>query len=126
MQVNLYRWLVAPIYPIDELEIVYLDMETVKRIAVPVMDLRRVAAFAAARTRVLKRGLDGGKLPARVHPDGLWQCNGYCYFTKLCWPNGVPTPEELEQKEHAQVRAIRRAIQRKEEGENHEGHPHDR
>ena len=115
MQVNIYRWLIAPVYPIDKLEIVYLDMDTVKRLAVSVMDLRRVAAFVSVRTRVLKRGLDGGTLPARVGPDGLWQCNGYCYFTKFCWPKGVPTPDELAQSEQAKVRTIRRALQAQKE-----------
>ena len=120
-QVNIYRWLVKPIYPIDELEIVYLDMETTKRIAVPLMDLRGVTAFVAARAKVLKRGLSGGKLPSRVGPEGLWQCNGYCPFTKFCWPNGVPTAEELSEKEQAKARAIRKAVARKERSKGDEG-----
>lgn len=122
MQVNIYRWLIAPVYPIEELEIVYLDMDTVKRVTVPIKNLQRVTSFVAARARVLKRGLDGGKLPSRVGPDGLWQCNGYCHFSKFCWPKGVPTPEELQAREQAQVRAIRRALKRKERSEGDEGY----
>jgi CRISPR/Cas system-associated exonuclease Cas4 (RecB family) len=121
MQVNIYRWLVAPIYEIEELEIVYLDMNTVKRIAVPRMKLQRVTAYVAARAKVLKRGLDGGKLPARVGPEGLWQCNGYCPFTNFCWPKGVPTPEALREKQQAKVKWIRRALARKEGGDDDEG-----
>lgn len=116
MQVNIYRWLLKPIYPIEELEIVYLDMETTKRIQVPLMDLRGVTAFVAARTKVLRRGVSDGKLPAKVGPEGLWQCNGYCPFTKFCWPNGVPSAQELREKEQSKVRAIRKAIARKESG----------
>ncbi len=114
LQVNIYRWLVAPIYHIHELEIVYLDMNTVKRVSVPLMDPRSVVGFIATRARILKRGLDGGHLPGRVGPEGLWQCNGYCPFTRFCWPRGVPRPDELRKKQRAKVIAIRRA-----RGEDH-------
>lgn len=116
MQVNIYRWLVAPLYQIDNLEIVYLDMSTVKRISVPVLGFRKVVPFIIGRAKVLKRGLEGGRLPARVGPDGLWQCNGYCEFTSFCWPKGVPTRQQLRERERAKVKAIRRARAKKEAG----------
>jgi CRISPR/Cas system-associated exonuclease Cas4 (RecB family) len=122
MQVNIYRWLVSPIYSIEELEIVYLDMDTVKRIPVPVMKLQRVTSYVAARAKVLKRGLDGGKLPSRVGIEGLWQCNGYCPFTQFCWPRGVPTAEELQARQEDKVKWIRRAVARKHGGYD-EGQP---
>lgn len=109
LQVNIYRWLVAPIYKIHELEVLYLDMNTVRRMSVPLMEPRSVVGFVATRARLLKRGLDGGRLPGRVGPDGLWQCNGYCPFTNFCWPKGVPTSEALRQTRDFQVKIIRHA-----------------
>jgi CRISPR/Cas system-associated exonuclease Cas4 (RecB family) len=97
LQVNIYRWLVEPLYPVDTLEIVYMDMER-----------RKVTATLVARARILKAALDGGPLPERAGPDGLWQC-AWCSFPNLCWPKGIPTPEQLRQREEAKVRAINRA-----------------
>jgi hypothetical protein len=115
LRVDVYRWLVAPVYQIHELEIVYLDMNTVKRINVPLTNARSVVGLVGTRARILKRGLDGVNLPGRVGPEGLWQCNGYCPFTKFCWPKGVPTPEELRKKKRARVIAIRRATSENQE-----------
>jgi CRISPR/Cas system-associated exonuclease Cas4 (RecB family) len=127
MQVNIYRWLVRPIHAVEELEIVYLDMDTVKRVPVPLMDLRRVTAFVSTRAKILKGGLADGKLPSRVGPEGLWQCNGYCAFTQACWPKGVPTPEELRRREEAKVRAIKRAVAKKaKRGHDDEGYSNHR
>jgi hypothetical protein len=55
MQVNIYRWLVAPFYQIDSLEIVYLDMSKVKRVSVPVLESREVVPFVVSRAKVLKQ-----------------------------------------------------------------------
>ncbi len=108
LQVNIYRWLVEPLYPVDTLEIVYMDMDGAKRMPVPIMERRKVTATLVARARILKAALDGGPLPERAGPDGLWQC-AWCSFPNLCWPKGIPTPEQLRQREEAKVRAINRA-----------------
>jgi CRISPR/Cas system-associated exonuclease Cas4 (RecB family) len=113
LQVNIYRWLVEPLYPVDRLEIVYLDMDGAKRMPVPLMDRRKVTATLVARARVLKAALDGGPLPERVEPDGLWQC-AWCSFPSLCWPKGVPTPDELKRCNEAKVRAIKQTRAAKE------------
>jgi CRISPR/Cas system-associated exonuclease Cas4 (RecB family) len=108
LQVNIYRWLVEPLYPVDRLEIVYMDMDGVRRLPVPLMDRRKVTATLVARARILKAALDGGKLPERAGPEGLWQCQ-WCSFPDKCWPQGVPKPEELRKRQDARLRAIRRA-----------------
>jgi len=97
IQVNLYRYLVEPKYEVDKLEIVYFDMSSVKRINVEVMDEKNLLRWLVPRIEKLKVAFNGGKLPERVGPDGLWQCNGYCPFTKFCWPEGVPSLKNLEE-----------------------------
>jgi len=115
LQVNIYRWLVEPIYPVDRLEIVYLDMDGVKRLPVPVLERRKVTAVLVARARVLAAAMNGGSLPPRVGPDGLWQCP-WCSFQERCWPRGIPTPEDLRKQTEAKVRAIKQARTLAQEG----------
>lgn len=98
-QVNLYRYLAKPQYKIDKLEIVYFDMSNVKRIKVPLMNTNSLMSWLVPRLKKLKRAFDGGELPERVKSDGLWQCDGFCHFTEVCWPEGVPKPEELRKQE---------------------------
>jgi hypothetical protein len=112
MQANIYRWLALPHHPVEELEIVYLDMSQVVRVAVEVLPLRKVTTWLVPRVKKLRAGLDGGPLPPRAGPDGLWQCNGYCSFTDRCWPQGVPKPEQLRSQERARRKAIIKAVQK--------------
>jgi len=113
IQVNLYRYLVAPQYRIDHLEIVYFDMSEVKRVRVPVMSTPRLMGWLVPRLKKLKAALNGGKLPKKADSKGVWQCDGYCPFPKLCWPRGVPKPWELKKKEEAKREAILKALGRK-------------
>ncbi len=112
-QVNIYRYLIAPKYKIDKMEIVYFDMSDVKRIEVPVMTTKKLTGWLVPRLKKLKTALDGGNLPERVKSEGLWQCNGYCHFTKRCWPKGVPAPSELKEKEEAKKDAVLKAMGRR-------------
>jgi len=113
LQLNIYRWLVLPHHPIDELELVYMDMSEVKRVRVKVMDLRKLMGWLVPRVKALKAGLEGGSLPPKVGPEGVWQCNGYCSFTERVWPRGVPTPAELGRKQARARDAIVKAVRRK-------------
>lgn len=113
LQVNIYRWLVLPHHPVEHLEVVYMDMSEVRRVAVEVMNSHKLMGWLVPRVKKLKAALDGGRLPAKVGPDGLWQCNGYCSFTERCWPRGVPTPEGLRRKERAARDAVLKAVRRK-------------
>ena len=113
IQVNLYRYLVMPQYQIDKLEIVYFDMSNVKRVNVEVMDARKLMGWLVPRLKKLKIALEGGKLPEKVDSQGVWQCDGYCPFTKICWPKGVPKPWELKRKEEAKTHAILKALGRR-------------
>jgi CRISPR/Cas system-associated exonuclease Cas4 (RecB family) len=117
LQVNIYRWLVLPHYPIDHLEVVYMDMSEVRRATVEVMNTRKLMGWLVPRVKKLKAALEGGRLPARVGSDGLWQCRGYCSFTERCWPKGAPTPAELKRKEEAARDAVLRAVKRKRSAE---------
>ena len=110
IQVNLYRYLAAPQYQIDHLEIVYFDMSNVKRVKVPVMSIHQLMGWLVPRLKKLKAALNGGKLPKKVGSEGIWQCDGYCPFTKFCWPKGVPKPSELKKKEQAKTNAILKAL----------------
>jgi len=112
IQVNLYRYLVAPQYQVDDLEIVYFDMSKVKRVKVEVMSTPQLTGWLVPRLKKLRAALDGGKLPAKVGSEGVWQCDGYCPFTDYCWPKGVPKPWELKRKEEAKRRAILEALGR--------------
>ncbi len=69
-------------------------------------DTLRSRWLFGTRARILKRGLEGGHLPGRVGPEGLWQCNGYCPFTKFCWPKGVPRSDDLRQRLHAKITIV--------------------
>jgi CRISPR/Cas system-associated exonuclease Cas4 (RecB family) len=113
IQVNLYRYLAAPRYPVDQLEIVYFDMSSVKRVGVEVMGTASLMGWLVPRLKRLRAALDGGRLPERVSSDGVWQCQGYCPFTRLCWPKGVPTPWELKKREEARTEAILKALGRR-------------
>lgn len=113
IQVNLYRYLVAPQYKIDQLEIVYFDMSEVKRVRVPVMNTLSLTGWLVPRLKKLKTALDGGKLPEKAGSDGVWQCNGYCPFTKLCWLEGAPKASELKKKEKAKTDAVLKAMGRR-------------
>jgi len=113
LQVNIYRWLVEPLYPVDTLEIVYMDMDGAKRMPVPIMDRRKVTATLVARARILKAALDGGTLPERAGPDGLWQCS-WCSFPEQCWPKGIPTPSELRTRNETKLQFIKKAREAKE------------
>jgi CRISPR/Cas system-associated exonuclease Cas4 (RecB family) len=113
IQVNLYRYLVAPQYQIDQLEIIYFDMSDVKRVKVPVMKTRKLMGWLVPRLKKLKAALNGGKLPEKVGSEGVWQCDGYCFFTNFCWPKGVPKPWELKKKEKAKTEAILKALGRR-------------
>lgn len=99
LQVNLYRYLVEPVYRIDALEIVYFDMSAVKRVKVQVMDHRALVAWLIPRIEKLKTAFQGGPLPEKADSESVWQCNGYCPFAELCWPEGVPTPAQLKRQE---------------------------
>ena len=112
-QVNLYRYLVAPQYEIDQLEIVYFDMSEVKRVKVEVMSTPALMGWLVPRLKKLKEALEGGKLPERADSEGVWQCNGYCSFSEFCWPNGVPKPWELKRREEAKTDAVLKALGRR-------------
>jgi CRISPR/Cas system-associated exonuclease Cas4 (RecB family) len=113
IQVNLYRYLVAPQYQVEHLEIVYFDMSKVKRLKVPIMSVPSLMGWLVPRLKKLKTALNGGKLPEKVGSEGVWQCDGYCPFTSYCWPNGVPKPWELKKKEEAKTDAILKALGRR-------------
>jgi len=113
IQVNLYRYLAAPQYQIDSLEIIYFDMSNVKRVKVEVMGTRSLMGWLVPRLKKLKTALNGGKLPKKVGSDGVWQCDGYCPFTNFCWPKGVPKPWELKRREEARIDAILKALGRR-------------
>jgi len=113
LQVNIYRWLVQPHHEIDQLELVYMDMSEVKRVSVEVMDTRKLIGWLVPRVRSLKDALDGGRLPPRVGADGLWQCNGYCSFTKRCWPSGTPSAATLRRREAKTKEIVVEATRRK-------------
>ena len=61
---NIYRWLVQPLYPIDDLEIIYMDMSEVQRTAVPVMDIHKLMGWLIPRVKKPKDGLEEGRLRA--------------------------------------------------------------
>jgi CRISPR/Cas system-associated exonuclease Cas4 (RecB family) len=102
-----------PHYDIEQLEIIYMDMSDVLRVPVEVMPVRRVVSWLVPRVKKLRSALDGGPMPPRVGPEGLWQCQGYCSFASFCWPRGVPTPSELRKKEKARKDAILKALGRR-------------
>ncbi len=67
-QLQAYRWLVAPTYPIDRLEVVYLTRGGVRRFEVEVEPLEAVEAWVAERARALVAEelppAEGGPSPA--------------------------------------------------------------
>jgi len=112
-QVNLYRYLVAPYYDVDHLEIIYFDMSEVKRVPVEVIETRQLLGWLVPRLKKLRVALDGGKLPPKVGSEGVWQCDGYCPFTATCWPKGVPKSWDLKRKEETKTDAVLKAMGRR-------------
>ena len=72
IQVNLYRYLVAPQYQIHQLEIVYFDMSDVKRVKVDVMSTPSLMGWLVPRLKKLRAALNGGNLPERVNSEGAF------------------------------------------------------
>lgn len=113
IQVNLYRYLAAPQYQVERLEIVYFDMSQVKRVKAEVMSTPSLMGWLVPRLKKLSLALDGGKLPEKADSTGVWQCDGYCFFTDYCWPRGVPKPWSLKKQEDSRKDAILKALGRK-------------
>jgi len=88
-------------------------MIDVKSVKVPVMKTPSLMGWLVPRLKKLKAALEGGKLPPKADSEGIWQCDGYCPFTKLCWPDGVPKTSELKKKEEAKTDAILKALGRR-------------
>lgn len=77
-------------------------MSDFKRVKVPIMSTSQLMGWLVPRLKKLKEALEGGKLPEKVDSEGIWQCNGYCPFTKFCWPKEVPKASELKKRKKNQ------------------------
>lgn len=86
LQLNLYRWLIAPEYRIDKLEVQYLDMKNVKKLEAKLMSFEEVEDYLFQRLLPLKDAIDSGNCPPKPPADSKdrWQCNGYCNVADLC------------------------------------------
>lgn len=80
-QVNLYRWLVLPQYPIERLGIVYLTMKGVQKAAVPIWPDGQVERFLHERAGALAEAYAGGAWPDLT--DDRWLCT-FCPVVVAC------------------------------------------
>ncbi len=114
-QVNIYHWLLQGGYqiddngdfaqevniPIEQAEIIYMDMSKVVRAPMPIWDLDEVENYILGRVLQLEAAKKG-QLPPVPDTHGQWQCNPqYCSFTKLCLGHGI---ENLEVKRPTRAR----------------------
>jgi CRISPR/Cas system-associated exonuclease Cas4 (RecB family) len=80
-QLNCYRWLIAPAYPIDTLGIVYLSMREVKKAPVPIWPDGQVERFLIEGAASLLQAREGGEWPAMT--EDTWMCR-YCPVADAC------------------------------------------
>lgn len=90
LQLNAYRWLVAPTHDVFNLEILYMDMKKAVRMPVELMSDAEVVAFLEERAAIVAHALNGGQLPEVLDITKSWMCKT-CAFASECWPDGVPS-----------------------------------
>ncbi len=80
-QLNLYRWLVAPVHEIDRLGIVYLTMKGVKKTSVPIWPDGQVERYVAERAGPLADAYAHGSWPELT--EDRWLCK-FCPVAVAC------------------------------------------
>jgi CRISPR/Cas system-associated exonuclease Cas4 (RecB family) len=80
-QLNVYRWLVAPHYPIDRLGIVYLTMREARKVAAPIWPDGQVERYLIERAGPLAEAYATGAWPERT--EDTWLCR-YCPVAAAC------------------------------------------
>lgn len=86
-QLNLYRWLVAPSYPIDRLGIVYLTMRATRKVEVPIWPDGQVERYLYERAGGLAEAFAGGAWPELT--EDRWLCD-YCPVLAACQRGPAP------------------------------------
>ncbi len=85
-QLNIYRWLVYDIYPIDRLEVVYMDMKQVKTCEVKnIWELSLCEEVVTKRVTALAEALATKTIPDPPSEFPIyWQCKDYCDCNGVC------------------------------------------
>jgi CRISPR/Cas system-associated exonuclease Cas4 (RecB family) len=92
-QLNIYRWLVAPVHQIDRLGIVYLTMKGVKKASVPIWPDGQVERYLADRAGPLAEAYAGGPWPDLT--EDRWLCK-FCPVAVACELGPAASPAEDE------------------------------
>ncbi|MCC6178040.1 MAG: PD-(D/E)XK nuclease family protein [Chloroflexi bacterium] len=92
-QLNLYRWLVAPVYQIDRLGIVYLTMRGVQKAAVPVWPDGQAERFSIEAAGALADAFIVGTWPAMT--TDTWMCRS-CPVAATCERGPLPSLPALD------------------------------
>ena len=92
-QLNLYKYLLSfNGYEVEKVEVVYISMKEVKRLACSVKGDKWLNDYILPKLKVMKLVVDDPTfLPPKAEPrdENYWQCNGYCDTPQLCWNNFI-------------------------------------
>lgn len=86
MQVNIYRWLAAPQWDIENLKITYMDMNQNLTVTVPPRGFGELDEYIEPRAIYLQKCLDDNALPKAtrtIQGKTNWLCR-YCDFKEKC------------------------------------------
>lgn len=86
-QMNAYRWLVAPEYPVERLGLVYLTMRGVHKASAPIWPEEQVERFLGERAAELVRARETGEWPSLT--EDTWMCS-YCPVAEVCKRGQLP------------------------------------
>ena len=73
-------------HPITCLEVIYLDMQEVKKCRAKMWSLDKAEKFVGERAKALKEAFDSGVCPpySTITKDDLWKCRDYCHTIQEC------------------------------------------
>jgi len=89
-QLNIYKYILEqnlrkdnPNFKIIRMEIIYLDMEGIKKTRAPIWTEEKVVNFIIPRLQLLDSSIKNNIIPEKVDVKDMWQC-GYCSINEQC------------------------------------------
>lgn len=83
LQLNIYRWLFLPIMDLQNLRVIYFDMNETKRVSVELMPLEEVEAFIMEKAAAYIKAIETKTIPEGSYNSKKWKCK-YCDVVDIC------------------------------------------
>jgi len=98
-QVNIYKWVMAPEYEVESINIVYMSFMEVVTVKAPIWEDSVIYAFMAGKVPTLHKAFTEGVLPQGIKDSNKkWLCK-FCGFVPECAyinEHGLTNIKELE------------------------------